>query len=76
MRIVQYNRLVIVFTFKQRTSTTKSEITNMTGKLFFTADEAGEHPGNTYFRDFALIPSGKLMLLLRPCTGMFTCSTF
>ena len=23
----------------------------MTGKLFFTGDEKGEHPGPTYFRD-------------------------
>ena len=30
----------------------KSKITNMTGKLFFTKDGAGEHAGPIYFRDF------------------------
>ena len=44
----------------------KSKITNITGKYFFTADGAGEHPGPTYFWDFALMQSGKLMLLLIP----------
>ena len=36
----------------------------MTGKLFFTADGAGEHLGPTYFRDFTAMPFGKLMVLL------------
>ena len=36
----------------------------MIGKLFFTADGGGKHPGPTYFRDFAPIPFGKLMVLL------------
>ena len=36
----------------------------MTSKLFFTADGAGEHPGPTYFRDFAPMPLGKFMVLL------------
>ena len=40
----------------------------MTAKLFFTEDGAGEHPGPTNFRDFALMPFGKLMLLLIPRT--------
>ena len=39
----------------------------MTVKILFTAGEAREHPGPTYFRDFALIPFGKLMLLLTHC---------
>ena len=45
----------------------KSKITNMTGKLCFTVDGTGEHPGPTNFRDFTLMPFGKLMLLLIPC---------
>ena len=45
----------------------KSKITNMTGKLFFTADGAGEHPGPINFWDFAPMSFGKLMLLLIPC---------
>ena len=45
----------------------KIKITNMTGRLFFTADGAGEHSEPTNFRDFALIPFGKLTLLLMPC---------
>ena len=36
----------------------------MIGQLFFTADGGGKHPGPTYFRDFAPIPFGKLMVLL------------
>ena len=39
----------------------------MTGKLFFTEDGAEENPGPTYFRDFTLIPFGKLMVLPIPC---------
>ena len=46
----------------------ESKITNMTDKLFFRADGAGEHPGPANFRDVALTPSGKLTLLLIPCT--------
>ena len=34
-----------------------------TSKLFFRAD-VGEHPGPTYFRDFALMPFEKFMVLL------------
>ena len=46
----------------------KSKITNMTGKLSFTYGRWGrEHPGPTYYQDFALMPSGKLILLLMPC---------
>ena len=45
----------------------KSKITNMTGKLFFTADGAGKHPGTTNFWDFPPMSFGKLMLLLIPC---------
>ena len=37
---------------------------NMTSKLLFTEDGAGEHPGPTYLRDFAPVPLGKLMMLL------------
>ena len=39
----------------------------MTGKLFLTTDGAGEYPGSTNLRDLALMPFGKLMLLLMPC---------
>ena len=38
----------------------KSKITNR--EIVFL-----EHPGPLYFRDFALMPFGKLMLLLIPC---------
>ena len=44
----------------------KSKITNRTGKLFPTADGPGEDPEPTYFRDFALMSFGKLMLLFIP----------
>ena len=37
--------------------------TNMTRKLYFNADGAGEHPGPTYFWDFAPMSFGKLMVL-------------
>ena len=54
----------------------KSKVTNMSGKLSFTTDGAGEHLGPTYFWDFTLMPSAKLMLLLISCMGMLTCLTF
>ena len=54
----------------------KSEITNMTGKLSLTSDGAGEHPGPTYFRDFTLMPFGKLMLLFTPCIWNAYCFTY
>ena len=44
----------------------KSKSTNMTGQLLFTEEWAGEHPGPTNFRHFALMPFGKLMFFLIP----------
>ena len=38
----------------------KSKSTNMTGQLLFTEEWAGEHPGPTNFRHFALMLFGKL----------------
>ena len=57
--------LQMVITLNKRTSKMKSKITNR--QVVFMADETGEHPGPTYFRDFALMSFGTLMLLLIPC---------
>ena len=46
----------------------------MTGKLIFYGRWGREHLGPTYFRDFAPIPFGKLMVLLITSiwnTGLF-----
>ena len=39
----------------------------MTGKLFFAGDREWEHPGHTCFWNFALIPFGEFMVLLKFC---------
>ena len=57
--------LQMVITLNKRTSKMKSKITNR--QVVFMADGTGEHPGPTYFRDFALMSFGTLMLLLIPC---------
>ena len=57
---------------KQGGATNMWKASNVDAKKFFCVlrnilDFAGEHPGPTNFRDFALMPFGKLMLLLIPC---------
>ena len=52
-----------IFTSVNSTLSFAEVFTNMTSKLFFTADGAGERLGPTYFWDFASMHFGKLMVL-------------
>ena len=52
-----------MFTSVNSTKLFAEVFTNITSKLLFTEDGAGEHQGLTYFRDFAQMPFGELMVL-------------